>query len=59
MRKVLEQPKEGLVEDVFGYVNLFPFFLKLVPGDSEQLARILKDLDNPKVGFYEVQKKKA
>ncbi|KAI6175412.1 putative mannosyl-oligosaccharide glucosidase [Aphelenchoides bicaudatus] len=49
IRKVLQPPKEGLVDDVFGYVNLFPFFLKLVPAGSEQLATILKNLDDPKL----------
>ena len=48
-RKVLEPPSNRFVEDANGYVSLFPFLLRLIPADSEQLAAILKDLDNPKV----------
>lgn len=48
-RHVLKKPVEGLVEDIFGYVNIFPFLLKLIPADSDQLTQILKELNNPKV----------
>ncbi|KAI6224699.1 putative mannosyl-oligosaccharide glucosidase [Aphelenchoides besseyi] len=47
IRRVLKEPREGLVENTNGYVGLFPFILKLVLADSTQLTNILKQLDNP------------
>lgn len=52
VRRILEPPSERLVENVNGYVALFPFLLRLIPAESEQLAAILKNLDNPEVGHY-------
>uniref|UniRef100_A0A915DU33 mannosyl-oligosaccharide glucosidase n=1 Tax=Ditylenchus dipsaci TaxID=166011 RepID=A0A915DU33_9BILA len=46
VRKVLKPPKLGLVENVNGYINLFPVLLKLLPVDSPKLAAILKNLKN-------------
>ncbi|KAI6219307.1 putative mannosyl-oligosaccharide glucosidase [Aphelenchoides fujianensis] len=47
VRRVLAEPKEGFVENTNGYVGLFPFLLRLLPADSEQLAVILEELDDP------------
>ena len=43
-------PKLQLVDDVFGYVSLFPFLLKLLPPDSPMLEKILVNLNNTNVG---------
>uniref|UniRef100_A0A915DRG4 Mannosyl-oligosaccharide glucosidase n=1 Tax=Ditylenchus dipsaci TaxID=166011 RepID=A0A915DRG4_9BILA len=42
VRQVLAEPKLGLVEDVNGYSNLFPFLLQILPPDSEKLIIMLK-----------------
>ncbi|CAD5226415.1 unnamed protein product [Bursaphelenchus xylophilus] len=49
VRKVLEEPKKRLVDDVYGYVSLFPFLLKLLPAESEELEIILDELSNPQL----------
>ncbi|XP_014217057.1 mannosyl-oligosaccharide glucosidase GCS1-like [Copidosoma floridanum] len=46
-RVVLDQPKKQFVDSSFGYVSLFPFFLRLVRPDSLYLLRILHDLKKP------------
>lgn len=44
-RKILEEPRLRFVDDVFGYVNLFPLLLKLLPSDSKKLGVILSSLN--------------
>lgn len=39
-------PRHRLVDDVYGYVNLFPFFFRLLPEDSEQLKHSLLLIKN-------------
>ena len=43
-RHTLTAPQKRLVTDVFGYVNIFPFLLKLLPPDSPKLGVILKNI---------------
>ncbi|KHJ49284.1 mannosyl oligosaccharide glucosidase [Trichuris suis] len=48
-RVVKGKPKLRLVSDVFGYVNLFPLFLRLLPRDSPKLEHILEQMTDPKM----------
>lgn len=45
VRKTMEPPKLRLVDDVFGYVNLFPMLLRLLPADSKNLGILLRSLN--------------
>lgn len=49
VRKTLEEPTLRLVDDVFGYVNLFPFLLRLLPSNSPKLGILLRSLNNSEV----------
>ncbi|CAD5219396.1 unnamed protein product [Bursaphelenchus okinawaensis] len=49
LRRALEEPENRLVDDVYGYVSLFPFLLKLLPAESEQLKIILDQLGDPEL----------
>lgn len=51
VRKVLKDPVNSFVNDVYGYVNLFPFLLKILPEDSDKLGVILKSLNKSEVCF--------
>nr|CAD2197729.1 unnamed protein product [Meloidogyne enterolobii] len=44
-RKIIEEPHLRFVDDVFGYVNLFPLLLKLLPSDSPKLGIVLNSLN--------------
>lgn len=44
IRVVSMEPKHRLVSDTFGYVSLFPLFLRLLPADSPKLESILKNM---------------
>ena len=46
-RVVKKDPEYGFVDTTFGYVNLFPFLLKIVQPDSLKLGKILSDLQDP------------
>uniref|UniRef100_A0A5S6QN71 Mannosyl-oligosaccharide glucosidase n=1 Tax=Trichuris muris TaxID=70415 RepID=A0A5S6QN71_TRIMR len=48
-RVVKGKPKLRLVSDVFGYVNLFPLFLRLIPLDSPKLEHIFDQMIDPEV----------
>ncbi|CDW55417.1 mannosyl oligosaccharide glucosidase [Trichuris trichiura] len=48
-RVVKGKPKLRLVSDVFGYVNLFPLFLRLLPRDSPKLEHIFEQMTNPEL----------
>lgn len=52
VRKVQEPPRLQLVDDVNGYVSLFPFLLQLLPPDSPKLEIILRQLNSSDVFFY-------
>ena len=45
-RHVKTPPKMRFVEDVYGYVNLFPFLMRLLPENSEQLLYTLERIQN-------------
>uniref|UniRef100_A0A1X7SNM9 mannosyl-oligosaccharide glucosidase n=1 Tax=Amphimedon queenslandica TaxID=400682 RepID=A0A1X7SNM9_AMPQE len=45
IRKVMKEPRLKFV-DSFGYVNLFPFLMKLLPPDSLQLEATLTRINN-------------
>ncbi|KAL1489403.1 hypothetical protein ABEB36_014304 [Hypothenemus hampei] len=49
IREVLKQPEYRLIDSQFGYVNIFPFLMKLVDPSSEKLSQILEDIRNPKL----------
>jgi hypothetical protein len=44
VRKVLKEPKYGLVENVNGYANLFPLLMKLLPADSPKIRPMLEQI---------------
>ncbi|KAE9547813.1 hypothetical protein FO519_008979, partial [Halicephalobus sp. NKZ332] len=46
-RHTLVAPEKRLVTDVFGYVNIFPFLLKLLPASSPKVGVILKNITDP------------
>ena len=46
VRKVLENPREGFVPHT-GYVQLFPFIMKIIDSDSVQLRETLKMIRDP------------
>ncbi|VDP12179.1 unnamed protein product [Heligmosomoides polygyrus] len=48
-RSVINEPKLGLVDDVFGYNSLFPLMLRLLPPDSEGLGETLAKLPDPEL----------
>lgn len=43
-RVSLREPTERLVSDTFGYVSLFPLFLRLLPPDSPKLKALFDQL---------------
>ncbi|KAE9554124.1 hypothetical protein FO519_002661 [Halicephalobus sp. NKZ332] len=45
-RTVKKPPRMGFVDDVFGYVNLFPFLMRLLPENSEQLQYTLEKIQD-------------
>ncbi|XP_021699725.1 mannosyl-oligosaccharide glucosidase GCS1 [Aedes aegypti] len=49
LRDVIQNPKYQLVDNVFGYISLFPFLLKLLPTDSMPLKTTLDNLRDPEV----------
>lgn len=52
VRQVNQEPVDGFVDDVYGYINLFPFLLKLLPADSDKLGIILKNLNRTEVSIF-------
>ncbi|KHJ98376.1 hypothetical protein OESDEN_01644 [Oesophagostomum dentatum] len=48
-RSVVNKPRVGFVDDVFGYNSLFPLMLRLVPHESEQMGHILDKLVDPEL----------
>jgi len=46
VRQTSTEPQLRLVSDTFGYVSLFPMFLRLVSKDSDKLGAILDSLTN-------------
>lgn len=49
VRQAEKEPIDGYVDDVYGYINLFPFLLKLLLPDSEKLGIILENLNRTEV----------
>uniref|UniRef100_A0A914QII3 mannosyl-oligosaccharide glucosidase n=1 Tax=Panagrolaimus davidi TaxID=227884 RepID=A0A914QII3_9BILA len=45
-REVFSKPEYRFVDDVYGYVNIFPFLLKLLPANSAKLQIILTRLND-------------
>ena len=45
-RHVKTPPKMGFVDNVYGYVNLFPFLMRLLPENSVQLQYTLERIQN-------------
>lgn len=50
-RSIINEPKLGLVDDVFGYNSLFPLMLRLLPPDSKGLGETLAKLPDPEVSM--------
>jgi len=48
-RVVRREPSLGFVDSSFGYVNLFPFLLRVLAPDSPRLGQILSDLRQPEL----------
>lgn len=48
-RFVKNDPKLGFVDTSFGYVNLFPFLLRVLQPESPRLAQVLSDLRKPEL----------
>lgn len=48
VRKVLKPPTMRFVTDVYGYNNLFPLLLRLLPPESTKLGILLQELNNTK-----------
>uniref|UniRef100_A0A914QJA4 mannosyl-oligosaccharide glucosidase n=1 Tax=Panagrolaimus davidi TaxID=227884 RepID=A0A914QJA4_9BILA len=46
-RHVLTPPEYRLVDDVFGYVNIFPFLLRQLPANSPKVGTILTNISDP------------
>ncbi|KRX98514.1 putative mannosyl-oligosaccharide glucosidase [Trichinella pseudospiralis] len=47
MKRVVKgTPQLRLVSDVFGYVNLFPMFLRLIPANSTKLGYLLEQMSD-------------
>nr|XP_029728873.1 alpha-glucosidase 2-like [Aedes albopictus] len=53
IRDVMQNPKYQLVDNVFGYISLFPFLLKLLPADSLPLKTTLDNLRDPELVWTE------
>ena len=51
-RDVKSPPKLQLVDNVFGYLNLFPFLLRLLPSSSDKLGIILNNLKTEVSNYY-------
>lgn len=49
VREVMQPPSYKLVDDVFGYISLFPFLMKILPSDSSSLKTTLDNLRNPEI----------
>ncbi|XP_050312550.1 mannosyl-oligosaccharide glucosidase [Anthonomus grandis grandis] len=47
VREVLKRPEYRLVDSHFGYVNVFPFLLRVLEPTSPHLGQILKDIRRP------------
>ena len=48
-REVFSKPELRFVDDVYGYVNIFPFLLRLLPANSTKLQIILNRLNDTNV----------
>ncbi|KIH63605.1 mannosyl oligosaccharide glucosidase [Ancylostoma duodenale] len=46
-QSVVNKPRLGFVEDVFGYNSLFPLMLRLIPHEAEHLGHTLDKLVDP------------
>ncbi|KAL7071462.1 hypothetical protein ACQ4LE_009343 [Meloidogyne hapla] len=47
VRKVLKEPTYKFVENVNGYMNLFPLFMRLLPANSPNIGPLLKQMRDP------------
>jgi hypothetical protein len=45
----MDTPRLRLVDDVFGYVNLFPLLLRLIPANHPKLGILLRSLNHTEV----------
>jgi len=47
VRKVLKEPQYKFVENVNGYSNLFPLFMRILPANSPHIGPLLKQMRDP------------
>ncbi|XP_055594346.1 uncharacterized protein LOC129745350 isoform X2 [Uranotaenia lowii] len=53
VREVKEKPEYNYIYSSYGYVNLFPFLMELIPADSTQLLTVLTNIRDSNILWTE------